>query len=167
MTGFLIIAGAGPLAALATAESLDVLFLPNLRVIVPDMVRQEVIEDLSRPEAGLVADWIRCNDPGRLTVASTETFEEFVLLRSLNPRTQLRNRSELAAAEVLGRGLVDQDFGAVLLFEDGVRKTNFLTRLPDRVVATSTSEFLFELERRGLLQGTQSILDQAALYNCL
>ena len=158
----LIVTDSGPLITLAIAGSLDVLFLPNLPVIVPDMVRHEVIQDLSKPGAALVAEWIRLNDPRRLTVGPTEVFEEFLLLKSMNPATKTKNRGEQAAAEVLGRELEGQDFGAVLLFEDSaVRKTNFLTRLPDCVVVTSTSEFLFGLENRGLIRDAQSILDQA------
>ena len=158
----LIVTDSGPLITLAIARSLDVLFLPNLPVIVPDMVRHEVIQDLSKPGAALVAEWIRLNNPLRLTVGSTEVFEEFMLLKSMNPATKTKNRGEQAAAEILGRQLEGQDFGAVLLFEDSaVRKTNFLTRLPDCVVVASTSEFLFGLESRGLLQDAQSILDQA------
>lgn len=158
----LIVTDSGPLITLAVAGSLDVLFLPNLPVIVPDMVRHEVIQDLSKPGAALVAEWIRLNDPHRLTVGPTEVFEEFMLLKSMNPATKTKNRGEQAAAEVLGRELEGQDFGAILLFEDSaVRKTNFLTRLPDGVVVTSTSELLFGLESRGLLQDAQSILDRA------
>jgi hypothetical protein len=158
----LIVTDSGPLITLAIARSLDVLFLPSLPVIIPDMVRHEVIQDLSRPGAVLVAEWIRLNDPHRLTVGPTEVFEEFMLLRSMNPATKTKNRGEQAAAEVLGRELDGQDFGAILLFEDSaVRKTNFLTRLPDCVVVTSTSEFLLGLESRGLIQNAQFILDQA------
>jgi hypothetical protein len=158
----LVVTDSSPLITLAVAGALDVLFLPKLPVIVPDMVRHEVIQDLSKPGAALVAEWIRQNDPHRLTVRATEVFEEFMLLRSLNPATKTKNRGEQAAAEVLARELDGQDFGAILLFEDSaVRKTNFLTRLPDCVVVTSTSEFLFGLESRGMLQSAQSILDHA------
>lgn len=158
----LIVTDSGPLITLAIAGSLDVLFLPKLPVIVPDMVRHEVIQDLSKPGAALVAEWIRSNNPHRLTVSPTEVFEEFMLLRSLNPATKTKNRGEQAASEVLGRALDGKDFGAILLFEDSaIRKTNFLIRLPDCVVVTSTSEFLFGLESRGLLENAQSILDQA------
>ena len=158
----LIVTDSGPLITLALAGSLDLLFLPNLPVIVPDMVRHEVIQDLSKPGAGLVAEWIRHSDPHKLSVGPTEVFEEFMLLKSMNPATKTKNRGEQAAAEVLGRELESQDFGAILLFEDSaVRKTNFLTRLPDCVIVTSTSEFLFGLESRGLLQDAQAILDRA------
>ncbi len=158
----LIVTDSCPLITLAVAGALDVLFLPNLPVIVPDMVRHEVIQDLSKPGAALVAQWIRLNDPHRLTVGPTEVFEEFTLLKSMNPATKTKNRGEQAAAEVLGRALDGQDFGAILLFEDSaVRKANFLTRLPDGVVVTSTSELLFGLESRGLLEDAQAILDRA------
>lgn len=158
----LIVTDSGPLITLAVAGALDVLFLPNLPVIVPDMVRHEVIQDLSKPGATLVAAWIRLNDPHRLTVRPTEVFEEFMLLKSINPATKTKNRGEQAAAEVLGNALEGNDFGAILVFEDSaVRKTNFLTRLPDGVVVTSTSEFLFGLESHGLLANAQAILDDA------
>lgn len=158
----LIVTDSGPLITLAVAGSLDVLFLPGLPVVVPDMVRHEVIQDLSKPGAVLVAEWIRLNVPHRLTVMPTEVFEEFMLLKSVNPATKTRNRGEQAAAEILGKELERKDSGAILLFEDSaVRKTNFLTRLPDCVVVASTSEFLFGLESRGLIQNAQFILDQA------
>ncbi|MCW2314360.1 hypothetical protein [Rhodoferax antarcticus] len=136
--------------------------MPGLPVIVPDMVRHEVIADLSKPGALLVADWIRANNPHRLTVAPTEVFEEFMLLKSINPATKTKNRGEPAAAEVLATVLEGQDFGAVLVFEDSaVRKTNFLLRLPDAVVVASTSEFLFGLQSRGVIASAQAILDRA------
>jgi len=158
----LIVTDSGPLITLAIAGALDVLFLPGLPVIVPDMVRHEVIADLSKPGAMLVADWIRANNPHRLSVAPTEVFEEFMLLKSINPATKTKSRGEQAAAEVLTKVLERQDFGAVLVFEDSaVRKTNFLLRLPDAVVVASTSEFLFGLESRGVIASAQAILDRA------
>ena len=101
----LIVTDSGPLITLAVAGSLDVLFLTKLPVIVPDMVRHEVIQDLSKPGATLVAEWIRQNDPHRLTVSPTEVFEEFMVLKSINPATKTKNRGEQAAAEVLGKVL--------------------------------------------------------------
>lgn len=158
----LIVTDSGPLITLAVANALDVLFLPGLPVIVPDMVRNEVIGDLGKPGALLVADWIRANNPEKLTIGPTEVFEEYMLLKSINPATKTKNRGEQAAAEILGRELDQKDHGAVLLFEDAaVRKANYLTRLPDRVVVTSTSEFLFGLESRGLLHDAQGILMRA------
>ena len=126
------------------------------------MVRFEVIRDLDKPGAREVADWIRANEPHRVRIASTEVFEEFEVLRGVNPLTRTKDRGEQAAAEVLSRELENADFGAILVFEDSmVRKQNFLVRLPDEVAVTSTSEFLFGLERHGKLHDAQAILDRA------
>ena len=48
----LIVTDSGPLITLAVAGALDVLFLPGLPVIVPDMVRHEVIADASCRDDG-------------------------------------------------------------------------------------------------------------------
>lgn len=158
----LIVTDSGPLITLAVAESLDALLLPKLPVIVPDMVRFEVIRDLTRPGAQEVADWIRANEGPALRVASTEVFEEYQLLVGIRPTTKTSNRGEQSAAEVLSQQLRGKDYGAVLLFEDSdVRKQNFLIRLPDEVVVTSTSEFLFGLESEGLIPSASEILTRA------
>lgn len=158
----IIVTDAGPLITLAAAEALDALLLPRLPVIIPDMVRFEVIQDLGKPGAREVADWIRAHDGGGVRVASTEVFEEFELLRGLNPATKTRNRGELAAAEVLSAELAHQDYGGILIFEDSmIKKQNFLIRLPDEVIVTSTSEFLHGLERHHLLAGADDILARA------
>jgi hypothetical protein len=144
------------------ASALDALLAPRLPVIVPDMVRFEVIRDMSKPGAQEVADWIRAHEGASLRVASTEVFEEFQVLSAAKPSTRTAGRGEQAAAEVLGKELAKQDSGAVLLFEDSdVRKQNFLVRLPDEVLVTSTSEFLFGLERLKLLTGAEDILQKA------
>lgn len=158
----LIVTDSGPLITLAVAKSLDALLLPKLPVIVPDMVRFEVIRDLTKPGAQTVADWIRVNEGPALRVASTEVFEEYQLLVGVRPTTKTGNRGEQSAAEVLGQQLRGKQFGAVLLFEDSnVRKQNFLIRLPDEVVVTSTSEFLFGLESQGLIPSASEILMRA------
>ena len=158
----IIVTDSGPLITLAVAEALDALLAPRLPVIEPDMVRFEVIRDLDKPGARAVADWIRQHEPARVWVASTEVFEEFEILRRLNPDTKTKDRGEQAAAEVLSTLLDDADHGAILIFEDSmVRKPNFLLRLPDEVVLTSTSEFLSGLERHGLIANANSILEKA------
>lgn len=117
---------------------------------------------MSKPGAQEVADWIRAHEGVSLRVASTEVFEEFQVLSAAKPGTRTAGRGEQAAAEVLGKELAKQDSGAVLLFEDSdVRKQNFLVRLPDEVLVTSTSEFLFGLERLKLLTSAEEILQKA------
>ncbi|MGK2898491.1 MAG: hypothetical protein ACSLE9_07365 [Burkholderiaceae bacterium] len=158
----IIVTDSGPLITLAVAQALDALLAPKLPVIVPDMVRFEVIRDIDKPGAREVADWIRSNEPGRVRVASTEVFEEFEILRRVNSATKTNNRGEQSAAEVLSKELELQDHGAILVFEDSmVRKSNFLIRLPDEVVVTSTSEFLFALEEHGFLTNAAAVLARA------
>lgn len=163
MTRFaLIVTDAGPLITLAVAQALDALLLAKLPVIVPDMVRFEVVRDTSKPGAQEVADWIRRHEGQGLRVASTEVFEEYQVLLATNPATRTKDRGEQAAAEVLGKELTDPQRGAILLFEDsGVRKQNFLIRLPDEVVVVSTSEFLFGLESAKLLSNAAAVLARA------
>jgi len=50
---------------------------------------------------------------------------------------------------------------ALIVTESGVRKKNFLLRLPDEVLVISTSEFLFGLEAVGLLPSAEDILQKA------
>ena len=158
----LIVTDSGPLITLAAANSLDVLLLPGLPVIVPDMVRFEVIRDLSKLGAQEVANWIRMNEGPALSVGSTEVFEEYQVLLSVRPTTKSSNRCEQATAEVLSKLLARKDHAAILLFEDSaVRKQNFLVRLPDEVLVTSTSEFLFGLESAKLIPSAQAILTRA------
>lgn len=163
MTRFsLVVTDAGPLITLAVAQALDALLLAKLPVIVPDMVRFEVVRDSSKPGAQEVADWIRRHEGRGVCVASTEVFEEYQVLLAANPATRTRDRGEQAAAEVLGKELASPQCGAILLFEDsGVRKQNFLIRLPDEVVVVSTSEFLFGLESAKLLTSAADVLARA------
>lgn len=158
----IIVTDSGPLITLAVAQALDTLLAPKLPVIVPDMVRFEVIRDLDKPGAREVADWIRANEPDRVRVASTQVFEEFEILRRVNQGTKTSNRGEQAAAEVLSKELEQQDRGAILVFEDSmVRKNNYLIRLPDEVVVVSTSEFLFGLEEHGYSTNAAEVLARA------
>jgi hypothetical protein len=150
----LIVTDSGPLITLAVAQSLDALLLAKLPVVVPDMVRFEVIRDISKPGAQEAADWMRLHEGAGVRVASTEVFEEYQLLLAARPATRTNNRGEQAAAEVLAKELANKDHGAILLFEDsGVRKQNFLV--------TSTSEFLFGLEAMKLLPSAMEILRRA------
>ncbi len=80
------------------ATAMDALLAPKLPVIIPDMVRFEVIRDLSKPGARQVADWIRAYQSQHLRVVSTEVFEEFQVLLAARPGTKTAGRGEQAAA---------------------------------------------------------------------
>ena len=116
----------------------------------------------SKPGAQAVADWIRSQEGHGVRVASTEVFEDYQVLLSASPATKTKNRSEQAAAEVLAQELATLNQAAMLLFEDsGVKKQNFLVRLPDEVLVVSTSEFLHGLEAAKLLPSASAILQRA------
>ena len=159
----IIVTDAGPLVTLAVAGALDTLLLPGLRVIIPDMVRFEVTRHLDKPGAQEILDWVRKNEPEKVYVGTTETFDEFEILLKANPRARSRSRGEESASEILSRELAkSNDRIGILLFEDAdVTKTNFLVRLPDRVVVYSTASFLKRLETKHLIDNARDILEKA------
>ena len=159
----IIVTDAGPLVTLAVAGALDTLLLPGLRVVIPDMVRFEVTRHLDKPGAQEILDWVRKNEPEKVYVGTTETFDEFEILLNANPRARSRSRGEESASEILSRELAkSNDWIGILLFEDAdVTKTNFLVRLPDRVVVYSTASFLRRLEAKHLIDNAKEILEKA------
>ena len=159
----IIVTDAGPLVTLAVAGALDTLLLPGLRVVIPDMVRFEVTRHLDNPGAQEILDWVRKNEPEKGYVGTTETFDEFEILLNANPRARSRSRGEESASEILSRELAkSNDWIGILLFEDAdVTKTNFLVRLPDRVVVYSTASFLRRLEAKHLIDNAKEILEKA------
>jgi len=158
----LVVTDSGPLITLGVAKALDALLAPKLPIIIPDMVRFEVTRDRAKSGAQEVADWIRATEGEALRVASTEVFEEYQALTAAWPGTKIAGRGTQAAAEVLCKELAQKDHGAVLLFEDSnVREQNFLVRMPDEFLVTSTSEFLFGLESLHLLPSAAAILQRA------
>jgi hypothetical protein len=158
----LIVTDSSPLITLALADALDVLLLPKVSVIVPDMVRYEVVHDAAKPGATAVLEWIRAHEPEEVVVASTLEYEEFELLLRDKPGLKPRGRGERAAGEVLEKQLADGDDAAILLFEDSdLRKSNFLTRVPDNVLVMSTSEYLDGLEKKRLIPSADAILKRA------
>ena len=159
----IIVTDAGPLVTLAVAGALDTLLLPGLPVVIPDMVRFEVIRHLDKPGAQEILDWVRKNEPEKVYIGTTETYEEFEILRNANPRTRSRSRGEESSSEILSREMAkSNDRIGILLFEDAdVTKTNFLVRLPDRVVVYSTASFLRRLEAKHLIDNAKDILEKA------
>lgn len=158
----LIVTDASPLITLAVAGALDTLTLLGARVVIPDMVRFEVVRHAAKPGAQELLDWLDINRD-TVEIGDTEEFAEFSALLALNPALRTRNRGEMAAAEILARELAAGIDAGLLLFEDSdVRKANFLVRIPDRVLILSTSTFLHGLQRRHLISDAELILDRAA-----
>ena len=71
----IIVTDASTMITLAVANALDALILPTGSVVIPDIVRYEVIREMMKPGAREIAEWIRKNEPDRVRIASTEVFE--------------------------------------------------------------------------------------------
>lgn len=158
----LIVTDASPLITLAVADELDTLLLPGVLVIIPDMVRFEVTRYIGKPGAQKILDWIRANESEMVSVRSTEVFEEYEKLLTIDPATKSKSRGEESAGEILSRELERGADAAILLFEDSdVKKTNFLIRMPDNVLIMSTSTYLDGLKQAGLIRSADEILQKA------
>lgn len=158
----LIVTDTGPLITLALAGELDVLILKSeIQVIIPDLVRFEVLRHIDKPGAREIDEWIRLNEPDAVRVASTEEYEEFMLLLILKPNARTKGRGEAAASEVLKRELARGDRIGILLFEDGhFRKNRYTISAPNNVLMLSTAQFLKGLEKSGLIHSANEILDK-------
>lgn len=158
----LVVTDSGPLITLALAGELDVLIVKTeIHVVIPDLIRFEVLRHMDKPGAREIDDWIRNNEPERVRIASTEEYEEFMLLLSLKPNAKTKSRGEAAASEVLKRELARGDRIGILLFEDGdVRANKYTLTAPDNVLMLSTAQFLMGLEREKVIQSAEDILDR-------
>jgi hypothetical protein len=158
----LIVTNASPLITLAVADALDTLLMPEVKVIIPDMVNFEVIRHINKPGSRELLNWVSSHQFREVFVGSTETFNEFTILHEINPAVKTKNRGEQAAAEILERELENGVDAAIFLFEDSdIKKANFLVRLPDNVLVMSTSVFLDGLQQRNLIDSTDEILQKA------
>jgi hypothetical protein len=158
----LIVTDASPLITLAVADALDTLLMPEVKVIIPDMVNFEVIRHINKPGSRELLNWVSSHQFREVFVGSTETFNEFTILHEINPSVKTKNRGEQAAAEILERELENGVDAAIFLFEDSdIKKANFLVRLPDNVLVMSTSVFLDGLQQRNLIDSTDEILQKA------
>lgn len=158
----LIVTDSGPLITLALAGELDVLIVKTeISVVIPDLVRFEVLRHMDKPAASEIDSWIRSNEPEKVRIASTEEYEEFMLLLSLKPNAKTKSRGEAAASEVLKRELARGDRIGILLFEDGdVRANKYTLTAPDNVLMLSTAQFLMGLERENIIESAADILDR-------
>lgn len=160
----IVVTGAGSLLALAAANALDALLPPGaeMEVVVPDMVRYELVRDLRVPGARKAAGWVKANEGKALRVAATETFAAFQVLLAAKPDTTAVGRSEGAASEVLSEQR-ERRRTVILLFNDGdVGMRNFLRPLPAGVLETTTSEVLAGVVATGqLLEGASRPMSES------
>ena len=137
--------------------------MPDLRVLIPDMVYFEVTQDLAKTGAEDIVQWARRHQ-GQVELVPTSVFSEFQIVRFADERTRSKGRGEQAALEVLTAEIdKDPDLEAILLFEDNdIKRRRFVLGLPERVMALSTGDLLYELEAAGRIQSSDRVLDVAA-----
>lgn len=158
----LIVTDSSPLITLAIADALDTLLLLGIKVIIPDLVKFEVVRHIETPGAIEILDWLDSHQNKEVWIGKTEEYDEFKLILKNKPDARSRNRGERAAAEILFNELKQCPDAAILLFEDSdIQKANFLIRLPDNVITLSTSSFLDGLEKRQLIPSANDILLRA------
>ena len=162
----LLVTDASPLITLAAADALECLTMPNLRVVIPDMIYFEATRDLAKTGALEIVEWMKRHRE-QVTIATTTVFAEYLILTTTNPQARSKGRGEQAAAEILNEELdKDNQLTALLLYEDNdVRNARYRDRLPDHVTAISTGDLLRELEAAGRIQSSDQILDAAAAKN--
>ena len=161
MTGpfSLIVTDTSPLFTLVLAGSLDVLLRPGIAVSIPDAVYIEATRVHGAPGAGQIMEWINAHlEMVRIVPTDIGIDQQ----RRLEEGRTIRGLGEQAAIETLERFLRgNPNAEALLLFEDSdIEKRRAI--VDQRVSLISTGDFLRELETAGLIQSTDSILDQAA-----
>jgi hypothetical protein len=155
----LIVTDTSPLFTLVLAGSLDVLLRPGLPVSIPDAVYIEATRVHGAPGAEQIVEWINSHlDKVRIVPTDIGIDQQ----RRLEEGRSTRWLGEQSAIEVLERFLRGNPTAeALLLFEDSdVQKRRAI--VDERVSLISTGDFLRELERAGMLQSSDYILDQAA-----
>ena len=155
----LIVTDTSPLFTLALAGSLDALLRPGLPLSIPDAVYFEATRVRGAPGADSIVDWINANlEMVRIVPTAIGIDQQ----RRLEEGRSIRGLGEQAAIEALERFLrADPIAEALLLFEDSdVGKRRAV--VDQRVGLVSTGDFLRELERAGLIQSADYVLDRAA-----
>lgn len=146
----------GPLIHLAQADALHLLHAVGGRVVVADMVAIEATQDMLKPGACRIRDWIDAGNAhgsnAPVLVARTEIGELFRQARKSDPTIRPCNAGELAILEWLS-GYVDHaEHGVLIVYENGkiprfVRETGL--NLDTDVLTTRA--FLELAERRGIV----------------
>lgn len=152
----LIVCDSSPLITLARAGELDLLLRHGLPVTIPDAVYREAANP-NYDDGVMLMEWVERN-AAHVRVASTQAgLQQDILLRN---GVKANNLGEVAAMEVIDRFLAaSPDQRAVLIYED-----SDVRRLPtiDRADTVTTGAFLIALERAGLIQSADHILNEAA-----
>ena len=158
-----VLPDAGPLIALAYADSLDLLLKPGWPVEIVDMVLKEVTRNTT-PTSQRIASWVVHH---KLTVLTTNVGRHYEEATAEALPVRKSSLGELAIQEAMNRfALHTPPKTGVFLFEDHkIARASFL--LPDCCRKVSTRAFLLflqqknwisssiEIERRAIAAGRQ------------
>lgn len=153
MTPVLLVPDAGPLFSLAAADLLHVLLKAQL--VVTDVVKQETFDRGALPGASPEAITLRrffVNHARQIQVRETTIGALFKLAQRLDPTIALRDAGELSIQSLLISLRAEAPgVRALVLFEDAwfIRHAMML---PPNCTLISTSAFLVNLERSGLIE---------------
>lgn len=148
---------AGPLIALAYADSLDSLLKPGWSVMLVDMVLHEVRRN-ETPTSARIAAWA-CSS--NIPVIETKVYRHYAQARTASSARKA-SLGELARQEAMnGFGLADKRTGVFLFEAHKIAKASFL--LPDNCRKVSTRAFLLFLEQQGLIESAADIERSAIL----
>jgi hypothetical protein len=155
----LIVPDSSPLITLAAAQALDLLLKPGVPVIVPDGVHWETVRFGDKLGAQDIVDWLQRN-ADRVSIGATQEFanQQFLIEAGVK---RLRGRGERCAAELVDLAAERRPGSrSILLYEDSDVTTLRILNA-GQVDTLTTADFLDELERAGLIQSSDHILDQA------
>lgn len=154
----LVVPDAGPLITLAYAKRLDLLLALGLRVVVVDMVKQELIRHPTETSEAIIS----FIDQNPISIAETDIGSEAA---SKGADFKKSHAGERAIQEFLFNFSdevqnLKRERYALLLFEDHkIAGTNFV--LPDNVYVLSTRAFLDRLEKRHIIKSAAAISHDA------
>jgi hypothetical protein len=156
----LIVTDTAPLITLAASRSLDCLTRLGIDVHIPDIVYVDRLRFPQQPRGSDLVEWMQAHTE-RVRIEPTQVFAEFQILRSIDPATRSRGRSEQAAPEVAETVLTRRPEAAVLLLleDSDVMRQRFI--LPPDVHPITTADLLAALETAGLISSGDAILQGA------
>lgn len=154
----LIVTDTSPLITLALGDGLRALTAPGLRVVIPDAVWVEATRIEEAPGASELIEWLARND-NLVSTRPTEVGQD--QLQRLRDGRSIRGMGEAAAVEVLTSTARLHPLRTMfLLFEDTDLKKRTVI-LPASSFAITTGDWLRSLEKNGLIQSADEVLDRA------
>lgn len=161
ITPVVVVPDMSPLIHLAAAGRLTLLQEFG-RVVVMDIVAYEASDDLTKPWAREVAEWLRSgqeagsNQP--VNVVKTEIGEAYRLARQTDPTFTMRDAGDRAIRDWLVDTLPEVDGPALVIYEDK-RMPRLIQRehLDEVVVLATTRAVLIFAEERGLIPSAEEV----------